>query len=171
MIVKDVLMSVRFGLGDAEAAVYSDSEIIESINSVLRYINSALVNMASSLSQKRATLTPVDGETDLPSDFIAMADLETEYAEPKDYRIINTKIYLENPLDVVYFATFTPMTSQTDTLPLPDYFYELLVRFTESFITKSIDRDTFPQVIYKEVANATTGREYAYITREMPFAL
>lgn len=171
MIVKEIVMSVRFGLGDAEAAVYSDSEIIESINSVLRYANTALVNLNSTIPRKKALLTPANGEVPLPDDFIAMASLDDEDVYLADYEIVGTKLYCDIPLNITYFSTFPSVTALSDTLPLPNYFYELLVRFTESFITKTIDRDMFPQLIYKEISYATSGREYAYLTRPLQFVI
>ncbi len=173
MKLRDILLSVRFGLGDAEAAVYSDSEIIESANSVMRYANTALVNLGSSIAKKKTTLTPVDGEVALPDDFIAMDNLiydEDSYEAPT-YLILGNVMYTKLPITFSYFYNFIPITDIDLKLPLPEFFYEMIVRFTEAFTTKSVGKDVLSQVIYKEIANATIGREYATIERPMPFTI
>ena len=171
MLVKDVLLSVRFGLDDAECSKYSDIEIIDSMNSVVSYINSALINRRSSLARKKATITPVDGAATLPLDFVSMCDFEEDGITLDSYVMVGDKIYTDAAMSIIYYYSFAAVNNLEETVPLPNYLKELLVRFTEAFVTKSIGKDAFPQIIYEEVSKTITGRDYPYITRDIPFTI
>ena len=171
MLVSDVLLSLRFNLNDTKSVEFSDSELIEAINSTIRYINTALVNINSSIVQKKMTITPTNGSAKLPDDFIAVTSIEDENIEQSDFRIIGDTIYTDSTINMVYYYALSKVKVKTDTIQLPVNFFEPLIRFSEAIITKSMGRDAMTQLVYDEVSKATIGREYAYIEREIPFTI
>lgn len=171
MLVKDIMLSIKFNIGDTATLSYSDAELLEAINSVVRYINTSLVNIGSTLIQKEVTLTPVDGVAQLPGDFISISSIDDELLKNTSFEIFNKNVYAKAPVKFRYYYTISKMTSKTDNIPLPDNFYELIVRFSEAFLTKSIAKDVIAKSVYEEVAKSSAGREYPYLERESPFTL
>lgn len=171
MIVKDILLSTRYCLDDTDFSKYSDAELIEALNSVIRYTNASLINKRSSVARTKIKLTPINGEVSLPDNYVSMADFDGDDIDITSYSIVGNKLYADEPMDIIYYSTFTPVSELEDVLPLPNYFHEFLVRFTEAFITKSIGKEMLPQIINDEIGKLSTGRDYPYITREAPFTI
>ena len=170
MLVKDILYSVRFNLGDLQITKYSDEELIEALNSVLRYVSAILTNINSTIVLKRTTLTPENGSVNLPDDLSAFYSINEDVTLDQ-YKIIGTTIYTDVPIDLVYYASIPKIINANDDIALPIYFYEMLVRFTESLISNTIEKNMFANLVYSEVKNICIGREYPYIERELPFVI
>ena len=72
--VQEVATAILFNLGEMYSRKHSDPELIESINTILRYLNVALVNRDSNWIVKEKEVTPKNGKATLPSDFIRTKD-------------------------------------------------------------------------------------------------
>lgn len=167
MLAKDLIITARFNLDDSQSTKYSDVELMESLNAVLRYINAVLININSYLIVRKTSLEPNDGIARLPDDFVGIRAV----GEESTFEIIGNNIYTKLPIDLVYYYTIPNISSLDDDIELPYYFYELLVRFMESLITKSIDKNVFSNLIYTEVKHLCTGSEYPYIERPAPYII
>lgn len=186
MRVSDFLVSLRYTIKDTAQTTYSNPQLLDATNSVIRMINNELVKLNSSLVTKAATLTLTSGSTSLPTDFIAMVSLKDsvdstdEYGahkslDNKGYYIIGNTLTVASgvtSLYMIYRYLFSVVTESGD-IPLPDWFIEQLRKYVGLLVTGRADQlDTaFAQAIKQDVMNITSGMEYTYIHRSAPFSL
>ena len=67
--VQSVIESILYNLDEAYNRQHSNNELIDAINSVLRYVNLSLINVESSYIANKVNIKPDNGVAKLPSDF------------------------------------------------------------------------------------------------------
>lgn len=182
MLASDLLSELRLDLGDPAGTTYSDYQLMNSLNSVLRLVNISLQNISSSLIKKATTLTLTGGTAPLPDGFLSIYDVaagsqsllpQTGSLDLDDYtyRIIGNQIYANyDALNIIYLSVFT-IVQTTDVLPVPDVFAELLKRYTKVFLAGGIDTSTATilPTIQSETYMLVASRERTKIVRKPSF--
>jgi hypothetical protein len=183
MTAQEILLQLRYQLGDTERVTFSDYQLLDALNSVLTLINNALSVQGSNLIEKQVTLTLTDGEIDLPSDFQSVVTVQNtsqtglnvasknELLTQYNYRIRGNTIYsLNEQLILVYKQSFDAVGEEDD-LPLPNYFSELIKKYAVMVLKGTIDRSDAQayQVIANDVYKLTAGREYGALDMQVPF--
>jgi hypothetical protein len=179
MTAQQLFLSLRFILNDMERSRFSDYQLTESVNSVLSIINNALAKSNSELITEETDLTLVSGVVDLPVDFQSMVNVfagtnllsyqsKSSDSSSNTYRIRGNKIYSTNEtLTIHYKKTFLPIDTDdlSVSLPVPDYFSELLKKYTVIIMQGGISKTETPivQQISDDVYKLTAGREYSAI--------
>lgn len=171
MIVSDFINSVRFPLNDSSKMTYSDSQICESLNTVLNIVNNALIKLRSNILLTKTTLSLIDGCVDLPENFVSISSVQYNNEDYQNYKITGNTLYSDKDiLDIEYRFAYTNV-NETDNLPVPDYFSESLKKFIVMLITGKISPQdkVFFDLIYSDLSSIVSGREFATIDREIPF--
>ena len=182
MIVAEFLFSLRVDINDTLKTQYSDFDLMNSLNSVLKIVNNTLVKRKSDLIAKSATIPMISGIGDLPNDFIAVITVKTsgnqELYPHKSigeggYKITAYNIYASgDSIGITYRYAF-PKLIISDEIPLPDWFSELLKKYIMMLVSNQVNKFdvSFSQMIESDVASIVSGREYTLIERDMPFTL
>jgi hypothetical protein len=187
MLVQDVLLGIRYELGDMQQEVYSDHILLNALNSISRMVNIHLCNISNDLVTTSAILdTSVTGYAPLPSDYqgvTSVQDKQMSYLIPRTdepdsdiytYKIWNSNLYAVNtPITVIYKKSFPTLVNMTDTIPFPILFTELLKKYTKIYLQNqetSAD-STIMEPMADEVFHLVAGRNYTKLWRKMPFYL
>lgn len=129
MNTSDLLITLRYKLPRNQ---YTDYQIVESLNYVMKEINLVLNNITSSLTVTSITIPLVDNSADLPSDLESIIDVSdkinipiTEDLDGYTYKIIGNTIQAQgDSVTVFYRKTFpvyifdTSITPSTIDLPV-----------------------------------------------------
>lgn len=175
MILQDQLLDIRYAVGDMPGDVYSDYQIVNALNTVIRQVNAQLCNMTSDLIKTRTTLTLVDGAVDLPADFQSMVKLtgannsilrpRTIEADTDTYtfEILNNQIVAnQDTVTLTYKRSFVELDGTlSTTMPLPDFFKDVLTMYTKVMLQGSIsqgDGSILPPLEQK-VITLVSGRD------------
>jgi hypothetical protein len=184
-----LLFDIRVAIGDTEKAIYSDHHVMSALNSVIRQTNKILSNLTSDLTKAKTTLTLVDCEVDLPADFQAIIRITDENNVPLTSRtseadtvpyifeILDGKIIAPTVSKVAlrYKKFFTDVPLEYDennaivdkTLPLPDFFRDLLTNHTKEAIATGI----VPVIKDETVKTLVAGRDKGRLYTKMPFRI
>ena len=182
MIVAEFLFSLRMDINDTLKTQYSDFDLINALNSVLKIVNNTLVKRKSDLITKSATIPMVGGVGDLPADFISIVTVKTvtntemyphKSIEDGGYKIVSNNIYANVDNSVITYRYAFPILVVSDNIPLPDWFSELIKKYIMMLVSNQVNKFdvSFSQMIDSDVASIVSGREYTLIEREIPFTL
>lgn len=181
MIVSEFFHSVRFDLGDQHKASYSDYDLLDALNSILKIVNNSLIKLKSNLIVRDATLTVANGVADLPVDFISPIYInstteELSPAKPLDqggYLIIGDTIHAQDGVITMIYRQAFPQVGLTDDLPVPDWFTELLKKFLVIIVKKEMSKtdSAFQSRVESDISSILSGREYHNIERLPEFSL
>jgi hypothetical protein len=172
--VQEVATAILFNLGEMYSRKHSDPELIESINTILRYLNVALVNRDSNWIVKEKEVTPKNGKATLPSDFIRTKDyLVKDGTEQKTYdgkyRIVRNTLYIDEPGVIEYYYTIAPVATMEDEIDLPSIFAQLLIRFGTGLIKGDLGKNQLDSMLSHELDNLSQSDNYPVIERPMEF--
>lgn len=180
--VNAFISSVRYDLKDKLKVKYSDFEIVEAVNTILRLINVSLVTARSNILLVPDYIISLDSHYTgtLPSDFMGISSVYDEAAEeiPNRYYKLtkNSIIYIgpENNTAHVYLSYYKKIDEFTITDPkidLPFIFYEMVKTYTCLFLDKKIDASDqmFIQGLSRAISALSTTRDISYLDLEMPF--
>jgi hypothetical protein len=180
MLFSKLFLSLRYVLKDIEGTVFSDYQIEEAVNSVQNAIANALSVSNSELLTTTETIALTAGVGDLPSDFQSIVTVfnagnkpltyQTK-SKPVDewtYRIRDSKIYTTNSSVIIdYKKSLTPadLADLAVTMPLPDYFAEMIKRYVSMMLANGMSSPdaAMVQMISDDVYSLTSGREYSGI--------
>jgi hypothetical protein len=172
--VREIATAVLFNLEEMYARKHSDPEIIEAINTVLRYVNVALINRESNWIIKETTLKIKNGKAKLPSDFAKMKGITvtkdgetTEYSG--EYRLVKDNIYIDDADTMDYYFTIPMVETMDDEIDLPYFLLELFVSFATGLINGSLGKSTIDQLISKELDSLMAASNYPVIERPYEF--
>jgi hypothetical protein len=137
MNTSSVIIPVRFKVG---YEAYSDYQVAEALNYVIREIGLALSSITSSLITTSATLTLTDNEADLPSDFenIIIVPSKTNIPISDDldantYQMIGNTIRCQGDTVKIYYKKSLPEYSydgsvyEPTTIDLPGSFTNMII--------------------------------------------
>jgi hypothetical protein len=166
------MKAVRFALGDTERIQYSDYEILQSLNQVLRIVSNQLAALQSGILVKpNVEIELPNGSGELPEDFIAMAD--SPEGTIQDYRILGNHIAATGQnIKIGYYSALPPVKQEGDNIALPSFFQPLLENFTKLHLLKKPEASdpAFNQMLYIHSERLIANREYASIPDgSMPF--
>lgn len=172
--VREVATAILFNLEEMYSRKHSDPELIEAINTVLRYINMAMINRESNWVLKEVPLKVRSGKAILPSDFAKMKEiLVTEDGETAtytgDYKIIRNTIYLSDSGTMDYYFTLPMVSTMEDEIDLPYFLLELFVRFATGLINGTFAKNQLDTLIGQEVDNLLNAANYPVIERPYAF--
>jgi hypothetical protein len=184
-----LLFDIRVAIGDAQQVNVSDYQIMSALNSVIRQTNKILSNMTSDLTKSKTTLTLTGGEVALPADFQAIISITDENNVPLTSRtteadtvpyifeLLDGKIIAPTVSAVIlrYKKFFTDVSLEYDvnnaivdkTLPLPDFFRDLLVNHVKEAIVTGI----VPVIKDEAVKTLVAGRDKGRLYTKMPFRI
>ena len=175
----DVFARVRMApeINDNAAVKYSDYNLIAALNSVLSIVYNTLSSSSNDLLTEETTLTLTDGAAALPDDFLSVVNVRggdyilTPQSKSKDvdeytYRIRGNYIYSANStITLTYKPYFVEVEYHTmdDEMVLPNYFSELLKKYSVITLTGGINKQdsTIVQQVTEDVYKLTSGREYS----------
>lgn len=136
MNTADLLTSLRYKLSYAD---YSDYQITEALNYVIKEISEALNSVSSSLINTSATLTLTDNEADLPSDLETIIYVTdkinipiTDELDAFTYQIEGNTIRTEGDTVTIYYRktlpeyTFDGTVITPSTIDLPASFNNMI---------------------------------------------
>lgn len=186
MALLSQLLDIRLAVGDPAKNVYSDYQVINALNAILRQTNKVLSNITSDLCKARTTLTLTAGAVDLPVDYQAIIRITdsnnipltartTEIdTSPYIFEIIDNQIIANVPTVILtYKKFFADIDLEYDTngqivektLPLPDFFKDSLTVYTKAALDGTITDEPLDAVIKRLVSRRDKGR----ISTKMPF--
>lgn len=169
--VQSVIESILYNLDEAYNRQHSNNELIDAINSVLRYVNLSLINVESSYIANKVNIKPNNGVAKLPSDFGRFDSIEED--TNKTYEIIGNKIYLENPTTLKYYRIINEVEDATDEIDLPAVLFDMFVRFSTMLLRKEPDKtggsDGMAKLIADEIKKMTASDSSRPIERPMQF--
>lgn len=185
MLVQDVLLGVRYELGDIQGFVYSDYVLLNALNSILRMINIDLCNMSSDLVIASATLdTSITGYAPLPSNYQGVKQVLDVAGNPLDprtdelssdiytYKIWANNLYAVNsPITFYYKSAFPTLVNMTDVVPLPVMFTEILKKYIKIYTQnqETAADATIMQPLTTDLMKLVAGRDKTKLWRKMPF--
>jgi hypothetical protein len=180
MLVDELIYSLRLDIGDTNKAEFSDYQIVNTLNSVLKIINNALTKRKSDLITKNDVLAVENDKVELPADFIAVVRVVNENMyelfpqKPLNdfgYKIVGNILTAQTPTVIITYRYAFPKVKLGDEIPLPDWFSELLKKYVIMLISQKVNQFdvSFSQMIETDINNITSGREYSVIERESPF--
>lgn len=162
MTVGDLFQSIRYRLDDFSKLKTSDFDLCDTYNTVLNAIFNALAKQNTDLITKTATLTLTAGSSALPTDYAGMVDVEDANGVPlgyahkgivldlTTYRIYGTTLYSTNTiLTLTYMYRPSPTVAKDDTtlatalgttIPLPDYFSDLIQNYVVMITTGQLSK-------------------------------
>lgn len=169
--VQSVIESILYNLDEAYNRQHSNNELIDAINSVLRYVNLSLINVESSYIANKVNIKPNNGVAKLPSDFGKFDSIEED--TNKTYEIMGNKIYLENPTTLKYYRIINEVEDVTDEIDLPAVLFDMFVRFSTMLLRKEPDKaggsDGMAKLIADEIIKMTSSDSSRPIERPMQF--
>ena len=169
--VQSVIESILYNLDEAYNRQHSNNELIDAINSVLRYVNLSLINVESSYIANKVNIKPANGVAKLPSDFGKFDSIEED--TNVTYEIMGNKIYLENPTTLKYYRIIDEVEDITDEIDLPAVLFDMFVRFSTMLLRKEPDKtggsDGMAKLIADEIYKMTASDSSRPVERPMQF--
>lgn len=168
MNVDEFVVSLRYDLQDADGTKYSDYQVLDALNKILRLVNQQLCNMSSDLIKVKTDLTLTSGNVSLPADFqaetrvlvstvILIPRTTEDTTDTATYEIYDGKLYAnQTTVTLTYKKSFSDITAISATaLPLPNMFVNLLIDLIKQKLSGAVDAVLTPiisQELYKLVA-------------------
>ena len=187
MKASELFVELRYDINDQFKARFSEFQLMNTLNSVLRLMNNALNNLFSPIIVTAVSVPLTNNQGALPSDYQSIVVIHpasdttislvpvTLLATPtnEQYKIMSGTIFSSNSsVDIIYRKTFPKLTSPDDDLPLPDYFIELIKKYMKAMLVEGASKTdvSFSQMMASDLAAIVTGNEYTYLERELPFS-
>lgn len=186
MKASELFVEFRYEVNDQNKIRFSDFQLMNSLNSVLRLMNNALNTLFSPIIVTSATVALTNNSGALPADYQSLVVItKTGDETPLDpvtlqttptneqYKIMNTTLFSSNSsVDIIYRKTFAKLTAVSDELPLPDYFVELIKKYMKAMLIDGLSKteQSFSQMLSADISAVVTGNEYTYLQRELPFS-
>lgn len=142
MTPREIIRKVRMSpeINDNNEAKYSDYQIVDALNSVLNMLYNELATFSNDLLIRTETLRLVNGEAELPEDFLQMVEVyrgDTVYlpqtkgdaVSPFTYIVLGNSIYAQtDKLTIDYKPQFeeVDMDSLDFDMDYPAYFKEFI---------------------------------------------
>ena len=172
--VREITTAMLFNMGEMYSRKHSFPELIEAINTVLRYINMALINRESNWVLQTAKVKPKNGKATLPEDFAKMKSIlvtvdgiTSEYSG--EYKVIKNAIYVSDSGEMEYYYTIPMVESIDDEIDLPYFLLELFIRFSTGLIDGTFGKQNIDQLISTEIDSLAKSSNYPTIERPMQF--
>lgn len=169
--VQSIIESILYNMDESYSRQHSNNELIDAINSVLRYINVSLINVESSYIANKVKLKPNHGVAKLPSDFGKFDSIAED--TNKTYEIMGNKIYIENPTTLKYYRIINEVFDVTDEIDLPAIFLDMFVRFSTMLLRREPDKtggsDGMAKLIADEIKKMTASDASRPLERPMQF--
>lgn len=166
IIVRDVVTSILYSLGENATRRHSDPEIIDAMNVVLRYVNLALINNKSFWITKETKVKPRNGKASLPEDFGGFKSFEDYDGE---YHFIGDTVRMDKDATMLYCYILDPIETIEDEIDLPYILFDMFVRYSKGIINGDFDSDTLAGLITGEVQKLMASESAGPIDRPMPF--
>lgn len=173
---------VRWKEKDTDEVRFSDYEIWDAINEVLRYVANRLANMQSDVTEREKVCDDATVFADgvpLPDDFLSIKGLyrlsdgyrlhavSDDHVTSGTFRLFGGKLYAEEPFRLQYYGTLG--TAKDGWLiSLPESFTDALVKLTR-MVLNNTDVDTMTQAVMTEVEAIVPRRKYNGLRPKMPF--
>lgn len=179
--IKDM---VRWKEKDTDEVRFSDYEIWDALNEVLRYLANRLANMQSDVTEKEQVYNDADAlaaGAALPDDFLSVKGLyrlsddyplhaaSDERTTPNTFRLFGDRLYAEEPFRLQYYASLGT-AKDGRLIRLPESFTDALVKLTR-MVLNNADADTMTQAVITEVEAIVPRRKYNNLRAKMPFYL
>ena len=179
---------VRWKEKDTDAVRFSDYEIWDALNEVLRYASNRLANLQSDVTERMRTYRQRDftGVFDeegvpLPEDFLSLQGVyriggtQRLRAIPagdvhgNQFKVSGDRLYVHGDFKLCYHAALGAV-DEGDRIPLPGVFFDMLVKLTRMVLTGA-DNDAMTQTVVSEVEAIVPRRRYNHMRLRMPFDL
>lgn len=167
IVVRDVVTSILYGLGENANRKHSDPEIIDALNIVLRYVNLALINSKSFWITKETKVRPKNGKATLPSDFGGFKSFEDGFSE--HYKFVGNTIQIKQDATMQYLYILEPIETIEDEIDLPYILFDMFARFGLGLLNGNFGADTVAGLITAEIQKMVAGESSGPIDRPMPF--
>ena len=128
---------------------HSNPELIATINSMIRYVNLALINAESQFIKKSVKVGAKQSGVRLPEDFAKFSSFRER--EPEDWEIIGNKIYSSEPTEMIYLFTIPEVEVEDDVIDLPYFLFEFISRFSAGLLKGDLNKDSVGALVNKEV--------------------
>jgi len=165
--VRDLIEAVLFNTDETYNRIHSDPEIIHAINSVLRIFNLSLVNFDSYLLMKKITITPISGKVKLPTDFVKIVSFDEDFFGK--YTVIGSYLYIDENTTMIYMRTLPEVATTDDSIDLPNYFFEMYVRYVSGILKGNLDSDKLAALVGSDIQKLSFTASKAFIDRPMPY--
>lgn len=167
IVVRDVVTSILYGLGENANRKHSDPEIIDALNIVLRYVNLALINAKSFWITKEAKIKPRNGKASLPDDFGGFKSFEGDFDD--DYKFIGNSIKIDKETTMAYTYILDPIETIDDEIELPYVLFDMFSRYGLGLLNGNFGADTVAGLISAEIQKVLANESSGPIDRPMPF--
>lgn len=173
---------VRWKEKDTDEVRFSDYEIWDALNEVLRYIANRLANMQSDVTEREKVYDDVavfaDGAP-LPDDFLSIKGLyrladgyrlhaaSDDHVTAGTFRLFGGKLYAEEPFRLQYYGTLGAAKDGW-LISLPESFTDALVKLA-CMVLNNTDVDVMTQAVMSEVEALAPRRKYNNLRPKMPF--
>lgn len=179
--IKDM---VRWKEKDTDELRFSDYEVWDAMNEVLRYVANRLANMQSDVTERERVYEEADVlavGVPLPDDFLSIKGLyrladgyrlhavSSKSARTGEFRLSGGRIYTKNPFRLQYYGTLGTAKDGW-MINLPESFTDVLVKLTR-MVLNNADADTMTQAVMTEVEAIVPRRKYNNLRPKMPFFL
>lgn len=173
---------VRWKEKDTDEVRFSDYEIWDALNEVLRYIANRLANMQSDVTEREKVYDDVavfaDGAP-LPDDFLSIKGLyrladgyrlhaaSDDHVTAGTFRLFGGKLYAAEPFRLQYYGTLGAAKDGW-LISLPESFTDALVKLA-CMVLNNTDVDVMTQAVMSEVEALAPRRKYNNLRPKMPF--
>ena len=168
MLVSDLLYELRADLDDWVSTIYSDKQLIVTINRALGIINEKLTEIGSHLV--RCEYKVSSDKSELPDDFNRIISVTDGDDVDTEFRLMGNNIITSAGSKVTYSASFPKVEELDDNVNLPNVFAPMIVELSRLFVIKANISD-IRMIANDEVRRSATGREISHYIREMPFVI
>lgn len=187
MLLQDQIIDIRYAINDMAGNDYSDYQIVNALNTVIRQVNAALSNVTSDLTKARTTLTLVSGAVTLPTDFVKetrVTDPVSNYdllprttelsTDTHTYEILSNQLIVNLPTVVLTYKKYFPemdLTMLASVMPFPDFFKDVVTLYTKVTLQGAVgqgDASVLPPIEQK-VMQLVSGRGKGRLYTKMPF--
>lgn len=177
---------IRWKEKDINAVRFSDYEIIQALDEVLRYISQHLANMQSDLVERSIAYEDSAGDMEtlgavLPGDFLSiqavykdgdrrcrMHAVSSGELGEDDFRLSNGRIYVKGSVVLCYYGSIPPVRMDTTQIDLPKAFTDVLVKLTRTVLNNG-DVDAMTQAVASELESIIPRRKYNHMRVKVPF--
>lgn len=177
---------VRWKEKDTDALRFSDYEIWDALNEVLRYVSNRLAHLQSDVTERMRTYRDTGGTfaeegTTLPADFLSLQGVYRIGGERRlravpagvvreeCFKVSGDRLYVCGDFKLCYYAALSAVR-EGDTIPLPEVFFDMLVKLTRMVLSNA-DSDVMMQAVISEVESIVPRRRYNHMRLRMPFDL
>ena len=175
---------VRWKEKDMDEVRFSDYEIWDALNEVLRYVANRLANMQSDVTEREKVYDDAAVFADgvpLPDDFLSVKGLyrlsddyrlhavSDEHLTAGTFRLSGGKLYAGEPFRLQYYGTLGAAKDGW-LISLPESFTDAIVKLTR-MVLNNTDVDAMTQAVVTEVDAIVPRRKYNNLRPKMPFSM